>query len=204
MIPQLKAVFIPPLETGNYGKVSFGIRWEISRNSDARQGGWVVQHLTDTWNNLECDGKQVRNPNPQDPRTKSPVKFFEAWRVAPNSKSIGSDENVVADAIGKDHFEVNYNEDEDNRPWAGNCMNGSYTKDATARYHDGVPEKAMPAHMKRNNPDTLAGDLRSSIKDPNLDGNISQPVKHNLKVHWKCCPCQTGTKCETKVDSHVP
>ena len=175
MIPQLKAVIDDGPTPGKNGKVEFIIHWEISRNSDARRGGWVVQNLTETWNNLECDGKPARNDNPKNPKTISPMKFFEAWQVDPNSKTIGRGEP----GKNQDYYEWNYDELEDNRPWAGNCIDGSVTIEGTARYHDGVPKDGLPKHMIKENPKTFGGLLTSSTTDPNLDGNISS-LSHTI------------------------
>lgn len=183
VVPQLSAVVSAGPTPGICGGMNFVIRWQLSRNS-ATNGGFVMQDVGFLWDVRDCSGVSVPNP---DPRT-SPLRYFEAWRVAPNSQNLSP---VTTDTF----FWPS------NLPWAGGCTDGDVTITATARYHDNVPVADMPAHMVANNPATFAGGLRSSLTDPNLRGNISRDVPHSLTFHWVCCPCQSSP---TVVDQHTP
>jgi hypothetical protein len=59
--------------------------------------------------------------------------------------------------------------------------------------------------MKRFNPDTNAGSLRSSVNDPNLGGNISAPIPHYLKYEWDCFDASGNrTNRRTRVLKRIP
>jgi len=179
--PQLRAVVNTGPDPVNCGGVNFVINWNLSRNA-AAQGGFIIQNVTFTWNVRDCNGASVPNP---DPRT-SPLRYFEAWRVAPNSTTLTP---VTTDTFFWP----------DNAPWAGRCTVGNVRILATARYHDNVA--ALPAHMIANNPATFAGTLQSSLTDPALGGTQSRAVEHRLLFRWTCCPCSSR---RTIVDAHTP
>jgi outer membrane protein OmpA-like peptidoglycan-associated protein len=182
--PQLTATVNTGPNPVNCGEVEFIIDWSISGNSAAVNGGYVIQDITFTWDTRDCSGTTVPNPDPR----RSPLRYFEAWRVDPNSR------NFTVDGSGDRFFWPG------NRPWAGADSTGNLTVMATAHYHDNVA--ALPRHMIVNNPRTFAGGLRSSLTDPALGGNVSQAVEHRLLTHWDCCP--RGQRRATIVDGHTP
>ena len=178
-VPRLSAVINTGPTPGNCGIMNFIINWQLSRNSGP-QGGFVIQDITFNWNNRDC----ANNPVPDASGKIPPLRYFEAWRVAPNSTSLSP--------VATDTFS-----------WVNDlpsgCTTDRVTVRATARYHDNVT--TLPAHMAANNPSTFAGILQSSLTDPLVGGNISPAVSHNLTFHWNCCPCATNL---TVVDSHTP
>jgi outer membrane protein OmpA-like peptidoglycan-associated protein len=184
-VPQLSATIVAGPTPGNCGGMNFVISWQLSRNS-AANGGFIIQDVRFVWDVRDCTGASVPNP---DPRT-SPLPYFEAWRLLPNSTNLS-----VLDGNTDTFFWP------DAAPWAGGCTDGEVSITAVARYHDNVPVADMPAHMIRNNPATFAGGLRSSLSDPNLGGNISRDFPHRLRFHWVCCPCQSSP---TVIDEQVP
>ena len=167
---------------GDCGKVTFITNWELSDKSDAAKGGYIVQDITITWENKDCAGVDVPNADPR----KSPLHFYEAWRVVKNSKTMKPTK--------KDEWKW-----QGFKPWAGDCTEGKLTATATAKYHDKVD--SLPAHMTKNNPDTFAGELWSSTTNPNLGGTTTSSVTHALKTTWDCCPCGVTP---TVVVSHTP
>jgi outer membrane protein OmpA-like peptidoglycan-associated protein len=170
-VPQLTSDIKLVPKRGNCGEIEFVIRWQLSRNSDPMNGGFIIQDVNFTWKMEDCGGKE----SPESTGKRSPLKYFEAWRVFPGDTKIDPD-----DALSTDNF-----------AWTDSgCTKGKVTIEATAQYHDGVPETTMPAHMTRNNPDTFASELKSSKTDPALGGNVSRPVKRNLPFSWNCCPCR--------------
>jgi outer membrane protein OmpA-like peptidoglycan-associated protein len=178
-VPQLTAVVDVAPTAGSCGNVNFVIHWELSRNSERTNGGFVIQDLTITWDEVDCTGAAV----PLGTFT-SPLHYFEAWRVAPaTTVSI-----PATDTFGR-------------VPPFGNCTVATLSFDGVARYFDNV--NALPAHMVASNPATAAGTLRSSLTDPQpaLGTLVSRPVARNLTVHWDCCPCQSSP---TVIDSHTP
>ena len=123
-------------------------------------------------------------PNP-DART-SPLRYFEAWQVAPKSKTMTPivDDNFVWPG---------------NAPWAGDKSKGRVTIVATAHYFDDVA--ALPTDMKINNPATFAGGLQSSLTDPALAGEKSGAVAHSLVFHWDSTKVSNSP---TVTDAHTP
>jgi len=179
--PGLTAVVNTGPDPATCGGENFVINWNLSRNA-AANGGFIIQDITFTWGVRDCNGATVPNP---DPRT-SPLHYFEAWRVAPNTRTLTP---VTTDTFFWP----------DSAPWAGRCSVGNVRILATARYHDNVA--ALPAHMIANNPATFAGGLQSSLNDPALVGNLSNAVEHRLLFRWTCCPCTTRP---TIIDAHTP
>gem|GEM_PF-6139323 len=186
-VPQLTANIQTGPNAGNCGSELFVIRWSLSRNSDATDGGFVIQDVTFNWNVTDCTGAAIPTP----PFT-SPLHYFEAWRVPAGTNT----PNATAFTVNTDQFFW-----PNAAPWAGPCSDGTVTITATARYHDGVAVASLPAHMTPFNASTFANDLPASLTDPALAGNVSRPVAHSLRFHWNCCPCSSSP---TIVDSHVP
>ena len=184
-VPQLHAMVTTGPTVGICGESTFIIRWSLSRNSSTN-GGFVIQDVTFRWSVRDCNGAAVPNP---DPRT-SPLHYFEAWRVPPNSTS----PNATAFTVDTDRFFW-----PGNAPWAGGCTSGEMTISGIARYHNNLA--ALPAHMAPFNPSTFANDLLSSTTDPNLGGDVSRSVNHRLRLRWRCCPCQSSP---TVVVDHTP
>lgn len=181
VVPQLSATVVTAPTPGNCGGMNFVIQWNLSRNS-APRGGFIIQAVNFVWNVVDCTGTAVPNP---DPRT-SPLRYFEAWRVAPNSQNLSP--------VSTDTFFW-----PDVSPWGGGCTDGVVSIVGVAQYHDDVA--TLPSHMVANNPATFAGILQSSLSDPSLGGAISAPFDHRLAFHWVCCPCSSSL---TVVDDHVP
>jgi hypothetical protein len=182
VVPQLTPVIDIGPTPGACGDNNFVIHWEISRNSDVTNGGFIIQDITVTWSEFDCAG----NPNNvQFSGLPSPVHYFEAWRVNPGSKTIPAIDGNT------DTFNVT------NNP---GCTSGQVTFQAVAAFHDNVATVPSPP-MSRFNPNTLANNLQSSVTDPHVGGNISRPVVHNLTWHWNCCPCQSAP---SVVDTHTP
>ena len=141
-----------------------------------------MQDVLFNWTTNDCTGAAVPNP---DPRT-SPLRYYEAWRVAPNSSTLSPTDTDTFFWPGSS-------------PWAGPGTKGNLSISATARYHDNVA--SLPAHMIVNNPATFAGGLWSSITDPGLAGEQSDPLPHSLGTHWDCC---TSPGSNTVIDDHTP
>jgi hypothetical protein len=186
MIPQLTAKVDLAPTPGNCGIMDFVIHWEISRKSDAKKGGFVVQEIFNRGKMIDKNGKESVGQG---------IHYFEAWRVDPDSMSF--------DKYGNgDTFNLKMPD-----PAGYNGTDGSVIYEGTARYHDGVSEAEMPKHMVRqdllppNLRTTTAGMLLSSTTDPNLDGNISRPVSHRLSWHWTC---RSGKPSLSVVDDQVP
>lgn len=182
VVPQLTAVIDTGPTPNVCGDANFVIHWELSRNSDATNGGFIIQEISDTWSEFDCAG----NPqNVQFSGLSSPVHFFEAWRVNPGTR------NVAAGVDGNtDTFNVT------NNP---SCTTGRARFHGVAIYHDNVA--ALPPSMTRNNPNTFANFLRSSLTDPAPGGNVSRPLIHDFTWHWNCCPCRSAP---SVVDTHTP
>jgi outer membrane protein OmpA-like peptidoglycan-associated protein len=180
-VPQLKATVVTAPAGTLCGQELFVIQWSLSRNS-AAAGGFVIQDVQFNWTVTDCNGAIIPTP----PFT-SPLEYFEAWRVPPNS----TQPNPTTDQFSWPA----------NPPWAGGCSDGRVAVTATAHYFDNNGAGALPASMSQLNPKTFAGTLFSGLTDPALGGTASRPVSHSLRFHWKCCPCSSSP---TVIDSHVP
>ena len=180
VVPQLDAVTAGPVP-GNCGIMNYVVAWQLSRNAGAK-GGFVLQDITITWDNRDCAGTVV----PDASGKTSPLRYFEIWRVAPNSQ--------IMTPVNTDTF-----------AWVNDLPSGCTVDRVSFRgiatYHDELDNSDIPAHMIVSNPATFAGGLRSSTTDPNLGGNISRPFTHNLTFSWDCCPCQSS---QTVVEEAIP
>jgi hypothetical protein len=184
-VPQLNPVVNIAPTPGICGDMNFVIHWEISRPSNAANGGFVIQDITISTDESDCAGAKVTPPGPA-----SPVHYFEAWRVNPGTR-IFSAADGNTDTFGSVLGTINLA--------TLACIRGSISFRAVATYFDNVP--ALPAHMVRKNPATFAQDLRSSVTDPVQGGTASRPVFHNLVYNWNCCPCRSAP---STVVSHRP
>jgi outer membrane protein OmpA-like peptidoglycan-associated protein len=185
--PQLTAEWQPPTLSHGCNDTQFDIDWQLSRNSGPK-GGFIIQDLTITWLAKDCNGHDI-------PFTvTSPLHYFEAWRVLPNSKAIDPTDGNI------DIFKIVI------APPAGStaaCTTGKAQFTGIAHYHDNVD--TLPSGMVRNNSATWAGSLKSSVTDPAVGGNISRTVPHNFAFHWNCCPCTPNPGAASAVvDSQTP
>lgn len=150
------------------GELEWDCGWNLSGDSGPK-GGWVIQEVKSHYNAFDAMARSIPLPDGK----KSPVHFFEAWRVEPNSTDM-TPANI-------DTFKYRP------RPKDGTSHGfGNYITQAVAYYHDNVGEDELPGHMVAHNPDTFAISLRSSLHDPKVGGDISGPVKHELAYHWTC------------------
>jgi hypothetical protein len=177
------------------GEVKFVIQWKLKGKS-SKSGGYIVQKVRFKWKvDLNCDGlKDMDNWEDQGPdlssgRTedspifRSPLQYWEAWRVEPNRSGSGA---VSRDDGDTDTFGWDMSRWSNGRKTIGNKHCGRVRIEGEAYYHDGVDK--LPPHMRRNNPSTLAGGLHSSLQDPNIGGVKSKVFKHWLEFKWNCCP----------------
>ena len=182
--PALNAVVTTAPTPGNCGIMNFVVTWNLSANAGTR-GGFIIQDLTITWNEQDCAGNPVADPQGHV----SPLRYWEAWRVAPNSPT--------STPVTTDTFQW--------APGLGTgCTNDTVRFNGTAQFHNNVA--ALPNHMTANNPATKAGILQSSTSDPNVGGDTSAAVVHTLDFHWTCCVPFFGF-CfpnPTVVDGHTP
>jgi len=181
IVPKLSANSGSFIDDG-CGQVTWDVGWHLDHDSSDK-GGWVIQHVTSYYNTFDCRGHYIA---PQG--KKSPISFFEAWRVEPNSTDM-TPANI-------DTFKNTPQTEE--YPHTAHTF-GSYMTVGVAQYHDNVGENELPSHMVAHNPDTFAHSLRSSKRDPQVGGNVSEPVRHELSYHWACCG-ERGTK-PTVIDS---
>lgn len=171
-VPQLSTTVVSGPNRGACAIIDLDARWQLGRNA-AANGGYVVQEATRTYGITNCHGGPVSGALP------NPLTFYEAWRVAPNSRTFDAADGDI-----------------DTWSWTANlggpCTDGWVRMDGRARYYDDVPVADMPAHMVRNNNNTLSGGLRSSTTNPNLGGNPSREVVRLFSFSWTCCPCQSS------------
>ncbi|HXO77863.1 MAG TPA: hypothetical protein VN824_21560, partial [Puia sp.] len=80
VIPQLSA---KPSYVNNEGcsDLTFGINWDLTHNASPK-GGFIVQEVSITHMVVDCRGYPV------PAKFKSPLHYFEAWQVLPNSTEI--------------------------------------------------------------------------------------------------------------------
>jgi RHS repeat-associated protein len=99
--------------------------------------------------------------------------FYEAWPVDRGSTATSEGGR---DAQGRSYDDLFY------YPGGGENSHGSVEITGTARFYEAAP---IPDSYTRNNPNTSAGDLRSTNVNPNLPTeNATAPLVHKLKYSW--------------------
>lgn len=183
---------------GSCGDIEFTIRWKLKGGKSAKNlGGFVIQKAVFKWSiDFGCKGKKKDfSENSQGPdlmgqnkvQYKSPLVYWEAWRVKPSSSEVTKPVDGFVLDIG----------------WFTPSDGGGNSKrdhcgiariEGEAVYHNGVA--TLPPHMKTPNLSTFAGPLPSSIQDPNLGGVKSKPIKHWVEFKWNCCKESKNRKTE--------
>ena len=178
-VPQLTA--IPQTVASNgCSDLTFPIVWDLSRKA-APTGGFILQEITITRLAFDCNGLLIPSK-----RFANPVHYFEAWPVT------GGTTTITPANTDTFHFQTQ-------APDHTTCTSGVAVFSAVAQYHDNV--SALPGTMIPSNPATPAGILPSSLANPNLGGNVSRSVPHELSYHWNCCPCSSSPNV---IDSKTP
>ena len=150
--------------TGDCGSYSWQVRFSVE-NADKAANGYIVQKIDAKYNRSECDGSA-------DPVTGiGKFPYWEAWGVREGKIFIGdTDQEHNADTYA------------DKSMGAG--TKGSIVVTGIPEF---FPNVTLPKEMMAQNPDTQAGDLRSSLTDPQLKGGTGSIV-HDLTALWQCCP----------------
>ncbi len=185
----------PDKNIGSCGDIKFIINWVIlNGKSHQKLGGYIIQEVTFKWKiDFKCKGDDVgdgwkdQGPNLayRNNNFKSPLTYWEAWRVKPRR-----DGNDGLTPVKTDTFEWNTNSFTHNGERINNTGHcGKARIEGSAAYHDGIDK--LPNHMRENNNATLAGNLWASLQDPRLGGTKSNISKHWVEFKWNCCP---GTK----------
>jgi hypothetical protein len=150
--------------TGECGQYSWQVRFSID-NADDTTKGYIVQKIDVKYNRSECDNKV-------DPVTGvGKFPYWEAWGVREGKVYVGDTDQA-------------HNADTYSDRSMGDGTKGSIVVKGIPQF---FPDVTLPADMKANNPDTQAGDLRSSLTDPKLKDGTGA-LAHNLTASWKCCP----------------
>jgi outer membrane protein OmpA-like peptidoglycan-associated protein len=170
VVPQLTAGVMATTDNG-CGTFSRTIAWNLSRVSNATNGGFILQEMRFVWDVKDCNG----NPGTLN-NLSSPLHYFEAWRVDPGTDNISS-------CVITDLWQTSW-------PFAA-CNKGRVAIFGRAVFRDNVPAGALPATMVTSNPAALGGCLNSDTADPHLGGNSSRAVNRELTYHWNCCPCSS-------------
>jgi hypothetical protein len=159
----VKKAELGPPAAGDCGAYTWKVRFSVE-NADAATKGYIVQKVNAVYTRKNCDG------------TDKPVSgvgtfpFWEAWGVREGKVFIGDTANA-------------HNADSYTDSNMGDSTSGSIVVKANAEF---FPNVTLPADMKANNPDTQAGDLRSSTTDPALSGGTGS-IPHDLTASWNCC-----------------
>ncbi|MBS1663828.1 MAG: DUF4157 domain-containing protein [Bacteroidetes bacterium] len=164
------------------GELIWDAAWNIDHEAGDK-GGWIIQEVSIQYQAFDCNMRPI-----PEKKLKSPLHYYEAWRVDPKSTDIRPELDSFAyktkAADGSGH------------------TLGFASWKAVAHYHDNVGENDLPDHMVRYNSKTAAGGLFSSTQDPRLGGDVSGPVPHELTYHWACCG-EKGTK-PNLIDHKIP
>ena len=152
-----------------------GMRWLVEFELPASAGadGWIIQQIDRSYDIREPDGT-VSSP------TLNAAKrtFWEAWPV--RSGAIRTANRYDATDEG-----VSYDDSFDQPVRPG--TRGTFKVMGLAKFFEGN----LPASFRKQNPDTRAEDLFSSImKPPFWDGT---GTVHNLTVTWDCTPASRNT-----------
>lgn len=147
-----------------------GSEWKVWFDLPKAAGadGWVIQEITVTYDIKNDDGSQFK---------KQTYHYWEAWKVEKGKTG------TVWQDKGLDDNDDNYSDSS----YPG--KKGTITTVGKAKFYEGP----LPPDFKKNNPDTIAGILHSSIKKPPFwDGTGTD---HNATTTFDC----TGGKNTSKV-----
>jgi hypothetical protein len=173
----LKIRALSPPAPGPCGNVNWETMWELIKPS--KLGGHIVQHVFKLNQIWDPNGKDIT-----DSKARRVWDYYEAWKVDPGT-TVGVRSSPL---LRHDAF------------WCtsmGPGTSGDVTIEGTASFYEG--QNTLPADFILNNPDTLAGDLPSSVNNPNFTGG-TYPIDHELSIRWDC-----SDKVElTEVYHHIP
>lgn len=199
--PPPQALLIEPTpgpnatDCGGYG---WTISFLLARDSVA--GGHIIQHVRVDYDMRNFLGWDVTSAYVR----KKHWDFWEAWRVNAGEGTARMIQPPAAPPRTKGGkpgpaFAVPYSAGNDlyADPDNGIGTKGTIVVTGEARFYEGAV--TLPPDFKFNHPDTLAGSMPSTTKDPNLPGGTPK-VDHNLSVAWDC----VFSKSKTKIVSHTP
>ena len=152
----------------------WAIRWLLRYASP--NGGHIVQHIQLFYYVQDCTGVPVR-----DARDNGRNEFWEGWRINPGRKITAMAE---AGRWADDMYVLRYR-----NPIEGLCRKGWVLIRGTARFHERLTR--LPAHFRSRNPQTNAGILPSTARDPKLVGGTPD-ARHSIVLIWNCCPDPAG------------
>jgi hypothetical protein len=168
--PKINTLYGDPKDLG-----CGGMRWLVEFELPAAAGadGWIIQQLDRSYD--------VREPNGSvsSPQLNTPKKtYWEAWPVRKGKTHTANRTDPTEEGVTYDD-----SFDQPQRPGT----KGTFQVMALAKFFEGN----LPPSFRKQNPDTRAEDLFSSIvKPPFWDGT---GTVHNLTVTWDCTPGSRDT-----------
>ena len=138
-----------------------GFDWKVWFDIPEAAGkdGWVIQEVTATFDAKNAD---------DSPNFKKTYHYWEAWEVKSGKKvTVWQDQNL---------------DDNDDQYFSSSRPNtkGTITYVGKAKFYEGP----LPPDFKKNNPDTIAGILHSTTKEPDFWDESG--TTHNISSTWDC------------------
>ena len=147
-----------------------GFEWKTSFSlaNDSDSGGYFVQKIRI---HRDATKECPTNYNEED------ITYWEAWKV-------NADTNVTT------YLEKDPDTYDDMYAWTSwPNSEGFHTNTGDLKFFEGL---SLPGHFKKNNPNTFAGMLPSTTKEPDFWGE-GESRMHNLETEWDCCDDSTQT-----------
>jgi len=172
--PKINSLYGDPKDLG-----CGGMRWlvEFELSASAGADGWIIQQIDRSYDIRNPDGSVSSPQLNADKRT-----YWEAWPIRKGATNTANrydatDEGVTYD----DSF------DQPRRPGT----KGTFKVIGLVKFFEGD----LPLSFRKQNPDTKAEDLFSSIVKPlSWDGT---GTVHNLTVTWDCTPGSGDTSTQS-------
>jgi hypothetical protein len=176
--PLIKTLYGGPKDLG-CGGMEWLVEFELPHK--AGSDGWIIQQVSRSYD------IRLRNDSVADPQLNAPkTMFWEAWPVKKGAIKTSTRYDATAD--GRTYDDAF---DQPKRP----NLKGTFKVVALAKFF----EVTLPSTFKKQNPQTRAFDLPSTIVKPDFwDG---AGTVHNLTVTWDCTKAMQGAK--TKITTDV-
>jgi len=163
--PKVNSLYGDPKDLG-----CGGVRWlvEFELPLPAGADGWIIQKIDRSYDVRDADGSV------SSPQLNSPKKtFWEAWPVRKGETHTANRNDATEEGVTYDD-----SFDQPKRP----DSKGTFKVSGLLKFYQG----GLPSSFRKQNPDTKAQDLMSSIEKPGFWDDTG--TVHGLTVTWDCTP----------------
>lgn len=156
-----------PKVTSNCGGAMLTVEWQLAPGDS----GFVIQHVTFKWGDLDCDGHPLTKPRS--------FEYFEAWEVKSGVVYAGkaSASTRLNAANGTDFYVL---------PDQGQGTKGTDRIEGHVKF---LPNYKLPNDFRRQKRGFPAGVLPATQTAP-AGWTDAGADDHDLQVTWNCCPLE--------------